>query len=85
MNFLFSCSVIIVSAILLMVIDSVIKSGGYRVAFTFWIVLIGFIFFVGSFFASEELKDNWFIIAFSILSFIELIFIIVVYSLIKPK
>ncbi len=70
-NVCISSFVIIVTTLLLIVVQTCALKDAFKISLSFIYLLIGVLEFILSLFSPQQFNDNWFIIAFIILSILE--------------
>lgn len=77
-NLLISCSIIVITSIILQLLDKMITNDAFKASLTLLFTLFGVLSLIASFFAPQLSYNNWLVIAFIILSCVEILVIFIV-------
>ena len=77
-NLLVSCSIIVITSIILQLLHKMIKNNAFKASLTLLFTIFGVLSLIASFFAPQHLYNNWLIISFIILSCVEILVLFIV-------
>lgn len=84
-NVILNCIVLLSNMLLILAADSAITIDAFRYSITALIILLGMINYILGFFSSSNFYDNWIIILYLCVTFLEILLILLMHHISKSR